>query len=313
MSKSRMIYHLGVDAGFFSEYRSMIDAVIFARRKNARFFLYSKDANFAFERGWSDYFEPFSEENDWDALARLNRRNPPSLRRILREDKSLVKWWLKARINFILAHILAFFRYGGRVYLNDSVKVDRDENYLKEFREIANETFRLNPETEKFVEELIRGLNLPEVYSGCQIRAGDKTMESSLLASSSYLDYINAHGLPKDVFVLTDDYRCFEELEGKGLALYTLCGKDERGYVNKDFINSSKEAKKAVISKLLANIVILQRAESFVGTITTNPCLFLLAIREKGNHLVDGNPSDIADYLERTMFELGAISKASTY
>lgn len=307
-----MIYHLGVDAGFFSEYRSMIDAMVFCRRKGIRFTLYSKDANFAFEKGWTDYFEPFCEENGWDALARLNRRNPPSLRRILRENPRNVKWWLKARLGFAAAHIIAFFRYGGRVYLNDDVRLERDGNYLNEFREIAAGTFHLNPETEKACREMTAALGLPGIYTGCQIRAGDKTMESGLLSPSSYLEYIIEHGLPKDVFVLTDDYRCFECLEGKGLRLFTLCGQEERGYVNRDFISATKEVKKATITRLLANISVLRRADHFVGTVTTNPCLFLLATREKGNHLVDGRPSEISRYLGLTMFELGEVSGSST-
>ena len=48
------VYHLGCEAGFFSEYNNMILGMLYCLRKRIRFSLYSSDANFAYLKGWTD-------------------------------------------------------------------------------------------------------------------------------------------------------------------------------------------------------------------------------------------------------------------
>lgn len=54
--KKRMIWHLGIDAGFFAEYTYMLNAMLYCLKHHIQFVLYSKDANFGCENGWGDYF-----------------------------------------------------------------------------------------------------------------------------------------------------------------------------------------------------------------------------------------------------------------
>jgi hypothetical protein len=60
--KRRLIFHLGYDGGFFSEYNNMILAMLYCLENKIKFILYSKDANFGYKNGWTDYFLPFCEE-----------------------------------------------------------------------------------------------------------------------------------------------------------------------------------------------------------------------------------------------------------
>ena len=56
------IDRVGINAGFFSEYSSMIDVFLYCLEHQICFKLYSKNANFGYESGWTDYFKPFCEE-----------------------------------------------------------------------------------------------------------------------------------------------------------------------------------------------------------------------------------------------------------
>jgi hypothetical protein len=69
--------------------------------RHINFKLYSKDANFAFKKGWIDYFEPFCDEIDNDFHSWINRRTPaPSFKQYikaiykhLRFNISIPKWY----------------------------------------------------------------------------------------------------------------------------------------------------------------------------------------------------------------------------
>ena len=58
----KLLFYIGYDAGFFSEYNNMLLAILYCRRNNIQFYLSSKGANFAYSCGWRDYFEPFCKE-----------------------------------------------------------------------------------------------------------------------------------------------------------------------------------------------------------------------------------------------------------
>ena len=54
----RMVYHVGVDCGFFVEMNYMVDAMLYCLAHCIRFQLYSDDANFGTGKGWTEYFLP---------------------------------------------------------------------------------------------------------------------------------------------------------------------------------------------------------------------------------------------------------------
>ena len=60
--KPILVYHVGIDAGFFSEFNDLIFMILYCLEHKIQFKLYSDDANFGIEKGWQDYFEPFCEE-----------------------------------------------------------------------------------------------------------------------------------------------------------------------------------------------------------------------------------------------------------
>ena len=46
--KKTMIYHIGIDAGFFTEYTYMLHAMLYCLQHKIQFKLYSDDANFGY-------------------------------------------------------------------------------------------------------------------------------------------------------------------------------------------------------------------------------------------------------------------------
>ena len=56
--RRRMVYHVGVDCGFFVEMNYMVDAMLYCLAHRIRFQLYSDDANFGTGKGWTEYFLP---------------------------------------------------------------------------------------------------------------------------------------------------------------------------------------------------------------------------------------------------------------
>ena len=69
-----MVYHIGIDAGFFAEYTYMLNAMLYWLENHIRFTLYSKDANFAFQEGWRDFFQLFCEEKNESFHHLFNRQ-----------------------------------------------------------------------------------------------------------------------------------------------------------------------------------------------------------------------------------------------
>lgn len=52
----KLIFHLGCDSGFYSEFNNMVLAMIYCLKSQIRFSMYSADANFGYKDGWQDYF-----------------------------------------------------------------------------------------------------------------------------------------------------------------------------------------------------------------------------------------------------------------
>ena len=60
--RKELIFHLGSDAGFYSEFNNMILAIIYCLQYHIKFSMYSLDANFKYKEGWRDFFMPFCDE-----------------------------------------------------------------------------------------------------------------------------------------------------------------------------------------------------------------------------------------------------------
>jgi hypothetical protein len=289
-----LIYHLGVDAGFFTEYMYMLNAMMYCLHHRLQFRLYSADANFGVERGWTDYFAPFCPEDQEELHSIYNRHALPTWRQLIhrnpgRSPLGLLGWKMKVEAQSLVGHLKARQYYHRRIRLNQDVhfrfdeaypvaELGMDSNYLTNFKKMANLTWHFNAEVEEAARLIISELQLPEDYLGCQLRGGDKSTEVDLTSPDALAEALRRLPHHDHVFVLTDDYRLYEALVARhpDIHWYTLCTPQEQGYVNKVFTATSPLLKRRQMVRFLTSVRILMNARHFVGSICPGPSLFLL-------------------------------------
>ena len=304
----RLIYHVGIDAGFFAEYNYLIAAMLWCLQHKVRFVLFADDANFGHTRGWQDYFEPFCEEVHDSFHRRYNRHRTPSWPRIcrmVRQQQSLrpIKWKVKSLWLNAVGSLLAWRTYGQRTYLNHHIDFDPKQpiaipeldiagNYLEAFNQLSDIVWHLRPEVSATCRRYAEQIALPAHYVGCQVRGGDKVTEVNLLPPQAYIDTLRQVAPDAPVFLLTDDYRLYESLRqaDPNRRWYTLCQPEEKGYVNSTFTQQQGPSKGEQMIRFLSSMELLLRADQFVGSITTGPSLFVLKRLHPRITLMDCTP-----------------------
>ena len=295
--KETLVFHIGYNSGFFSEYNNMIFAMLFCLENNIKFTLYSGDANFKYSTGWEDYFEPFCEQRTEDFHHQYNVREIPNLSWValsfIKRGYFPQKWFTNRIKNYAYLLRKKYFR---STYNFDYLTFDiwdsfrKNKNFAhKNFHipelgingdlqtachVLVQLTWRYNAQTKTNVENLVKQLQLPNDYIGFHIRSGDKIKETNLYESQIYIEKAQKYSNTKNAFVLTDDYQIIE-LFDKQYKIYTLCEKNERGYIHSDFEKNTPDQLRKSHEKLFASIEALSQSEIFIGTFSSNPGTFL--------------------------------------
>ena len=330
--RRRMVYHVGVDCGLFVEMNYMVNAMLYCLIHHLRFQLYSEDANFGTGRGWTEYFMPFCEEVHEPFHRSYNFHRPPSWRRILklcRRQKAVgpIVWKLKSMMKTCIGRLIAFLTYKEYVLLAQDVSDNPNKryhipelgingSYYEVYELIARMIWRLQPNI-LHQEDLCKGkIALPPIYDGIHIRGGDKITETDLISGKGIMQVLN----PKAgscVFVLTDDYRQYQELQTNypHVHFLTLCQPEERGYLHKAFTQKSPQSRQEAIIRLLISVDLLLHSHSFVGSITTGPSVFIMKQRVADPHVqaVDCPKEDLSSSLSLTIDLRAAISSQSLH
>ena len=281
----KLIFHLGCDSGFYSEFNNMVLAMIYCLKSQIRFSMYSADANFGYKDGWQDYFLPFCEEVNDKFHHKYNARteNPWfSVHGLARWEYLL--WRLKHKHTYLTIDLFCKFRQVSCARIEYSIpQLELKGDLRTVAHEIIKMIYRFNPETLSEIRKLIQPLDLPDKYIGFHIRGGDKFTEHELLQCSAYIDKAEKLSLLRKAFVLTDDYRIIETLKQNypQWRFYSLTESSERGYFHAKFQSQDKESKKKDLIKLFASMEILRMSELFVGTFSSNVGMFLGMCMEK--------------------------------
>lgn len=331
-----MVWHLGIDAGFFAEYTYMLNAMLYCLKHRIEFRLYSADANFACGGGWRDFFEPFCQEDNNALHQRYNYHRIPTLSSIFRRARNeqgkltlghatkLMTWKAKRTVWDIIGRIKARMAYGKWVLLNSDARFDEldchwsipqlgiEGDYLTAFSRMVEITWHFNAELTQAGRNLAAGLQLPQRYAACQVRGGDKITEVALVGPEKYVETLR-EVCPevKDVFILTDDYRLYEQLSWAhpDYRFYTLCSRQETGYVNKQFTATAAEAKKQQMHRFLTSMELMRCATTFIGSITTGPSMFLLKVLHPAGIPIDAKAEDIPRAALMRIDERGIMAK----
>lgn len=330
--RRRMVYHVGVDCGLFVEINYMVNAMLYCLARRIRFQLYSDDANFSTGEGWTEYFLPFCEEVHEPFHKQYNFHRPPSWWRILRlcrcqKAVGPIAWKLKSIWKTAMGHVMAFLTYKEYVLLGQDVsdypdhhyripELGIDADYTEAYGLLARMVFRFNPSIGRQATLVKSRLSIPVLYDGIHIRGGDKIMETTLISGKQIMQVLGAKA-GSCVFVLTDDYRQYQELQSNypHVHFLTLCQPEERGYLHKAFSQKSSQSRKDAIIRLLISVDLLLYCRSFVGSITTGPSVFVMKQRAADPHVqaVDCPKAFMPSSLSLTIDLRAAISSQSLH
>ena len=165
-------------------------------------------------------------------------------------------WCKLNEVNFMLHSTNWLFRFknGWTDYFEDNSLIfknaDNEIVYKKhsdttgdfsliEYRNIISEFYRYNKTTKQAIIDTKIKYNIPETYDCIFIRRGDKLYwESIYIHSSKFLDLlIEKNPDCKNVFLQTDDYNCYLELQeyikekNYDIQVITLCDEKNKGGV----------------------------------------------------------------------------------
>jgi hypothetical protein len=268
----KLYFHLGVNAGFFSEFNNMLLAMLYCLDRKIQFVLYSADANFRTDQGWTDFFLPFCPET----VDEFHHANNYRWLKIYHPRRKLKLFFVKKRlgIDYLTHDVWRAFksdRFAAKRFTIPELGIDG--GILDATRILHSIAWRYNEATGRAVEAKKAEVSMPEPYLGFHIRGGDKVMEHDLYDSARYIEKARELSPIRDAFVLTDDYSVFENLAADypEWRFRTTCGADEKGYFHEEYQKLEAGAKADRLMKLFAAMDILAGAERFIGTFSSNP------------------------------------------
>lgn len=271
--KKKLIYHIGQEAGFYSELNNMVIAILFCRRNNIDFSLYSKDANFGIGKGWLDFFKPFCNETCNPIYHFINYRQKPP------------HGGLRKKVYRIYKILHPYTSLTSDLW-NSFHSIDYYNRLQLDAAQIASDIYVFNDKTQKRIDQLKSTLNLPEQYVGFHIRGGDKFIETRL---HDVDEYINKTGIKHGgvAFVSTDDYKNVVMLRERypSWCFYTLTEKKHSGYQQGMLSKISKEEKENEMINLFTSVDIMIHADRTYCTYSSNVGMFLGMMM--GNRAID--------------------------
>ena len=269
--KKKVVFSVGYYAGFFSEINNMILAMIYCLKNNLKFTLNSKNSAIFGDKGWEEYFEPFTEEAAKPIPQKINFRITTNYKFRLKDLLRINLYKIQNDVNYLTFDIWDKF-------YDESWHHACDKQLSKERIDIINHIWKYTPETKSIIDNKIKLLNLPDKYDALHIRGGDKLLEAPSLYRPEDLIETLFHFLElKDIFIFCDDYSAYEYFvkNYKNYKFYTLCTPDERGYDNEKFQNEKFSMRRNKIINLLTDIEICKNANFFVGSEQANTDYFL--------------------------------------
>lgn len=277
MEHRSLLFRIGAEAGFYSEFNNMILARLWCETNAVRFILSSKGANFAPQKGWKTYFNPFCCEWNlpYQSLMNLRYHSPEPAK----GKRARMRQWL-----FLLCRTLLHIDYLTYDVFWKIRKQDVNDEFILRCRERVKETYRFNKSTLRAIDKFKDVLPLPQRYVSLHIRRGDKVIETPHRTIETYMDKLQTISDCKDVFVATDDYSVFEELCQKypTYRFYTLTPSNHRGYDQRAFDRQRGDEKHEEMIALFTDVELLAGAETFVGTLSSNIGMFLYLYMPQG-------------------------------
>jgi len=157
-------------------------------------------------------------------------------------------------------------------------------------RELIEMTWRFQPEIEQEIRQKAAKAHLPTAYLAVHIRGGDKIKEYEGSPLTAYITKLETVSDLRDVLVMTDDYRIFEQLIANfpDWRFHTLESPVQQGYQHRKNKRKSTAEKRAGTIRFFTGIELAAAADHFVGTFSSNVGSYLgMRMDPKQCHAVD--------------------------
>ncbi len=298
-SRKTLVFHFGTGAGFFSEYNNMLKAIAYCLIHKIKFVLYSADATFRVQSGWTDYFLPFTEEVFSDFHREYNSRIPDyrqtySLRRYFKSQiLSIIKRDRKWKAKYVpfyrkskaISNLKKKYRFDYFTYdlWYDFVSLKNEEKVCianlfegKIFELISaidKMIWRFNEKTQLAIDININKIQLKQTeFIGFHIRRGDKFKEAELFSLKKYIERAEKTSYIRNAFIATDDYGIIKEFSANfpNWTVSTLESPTNKGYNQDDFNKKYALIKYNEIVNILSSIELLSKAHFIVCTSSSN-------------------------------------------
>lgn len=294
-----LVFRLGVDSGYFSEYNNMILAMLYCLKNQIKFVLYSDHAHFALRDGWNDFFRPFPAVNtdyihkDYNVRPYIIVNNTePELQKIIKYRYILTAYKALRGITYVTQDL--WDQHYDPAFAEERFTVPElgfyDAPLLEVTRVFIEALWRYNAQSAPVIADFVRAAGVPDDYVSLHIRAGDKFTEAKVYDFTEYMAVAQEVSHNRQAFVLTDDYCVIEQLREQypDWQFYTLCEPTERGYFHRDFVKQDKLYKYRQHLKLFANMDICAASSSFIGTYSSNPGMYMgMRIGQERCHCLD--------------------------
>jgi hypothetical protein len=284
--KKKMVFRLGVEAGFFSEYNNMILAMLYCLKHHIKFELYSAYTQYAWHDAWNDFFVPFVAENK-QYINRYYSTRPtviadsrePALKKIIKYELIVAAYKKMFGVTYLTQDLWKLHR--DRAFANTTFDIPElgfhNASVLEVTQPLIAALWQYNDQSAILVADLIKSVHLPSDYISIHVRAGDKFTETKTFDFSEYMVPAEQLATSRHAFIITDDYTVIEQLRAQypNWQFYTLCEPTERGYFHYEFLKQTQEYKYHQHLKLFASMDMCATSTKFIGTYSSNPGMFM--------------------------------------
>lgn len=277
--KEKMVFRLGADAGYFSEFNNMILAIVYCLKNRIKFELYSSSNYYSNNNSWTDFFIPFCDLNYSKSNEVINLR-PYQIDNHFNYRFKKIYFKLINNIDYLTQDLWPEFHDKGNEFAKQIFNIPelglKNLSLLQITQLIIDNIWTYNNKSEDIVDKIKNEITLPSNYISVHIRSGDKFLEKELFLMNEYMNVV-AQIDCNDIFVLTDDYTIIENLINNypKYNFFTLCKQSERGYFHKNFVQMSDDVKYQSHLRLFASIDLCAKSEKFIGTFSSNPGMYM--------------------------------------
>lgn len=269
--------------GFYSEFNSLLLAMLYALQYKYRLVLCSKDSPFFANQGMSKFFVPVIPETKNHLLNKIVRRELEN--GITSKLGSIYKLFNQ---NIYSSDIFWFTHSNWFANMKFSIPELGINGDIKDaMRILIPLIYNFNPSYRQKIDDYRKTIKIDGSYVGFHVRCGDKRTEREIIEPQKYIELVKEKTSIRQGFVFTDDYEAFEILKKTypEWTLYTSCMPSESGYSNASFSNENESTKEKELIKMFASIDILLKSDIFVGSFSSNPGLFI-ALQKKDCNMI---------------------------